>query len=657
MSPRESNSTETFSRPVSPLTIDEEPTEPAATDAGRCDQKERTTVTESLLPKAAEVKPQRQSEGIPRRRTGNNVLADTIVALIALGAMSVSFWMIFQIKFNTGKGFIDAATIGGRFSSSWAKLVDAGCSIVLAPTILAAANWYIFKLVRLCAVNQDAIRDRPISLKALAELAGTDWGSYSLLKHWTFIHSRNPRLCCLAFVTVLSAVSFSFLTNVTAYRARGFRLGNSTQQLEALFVPGDSDTWNTMLLDFSQDQWYELFSKLRDSLQPPDTQLPSVGVSDSIRLNVSKQSYEKIASSARRVFNIPAYQLNTTCKPSKILDLEVLLEGNTAEFHMNISSGQGPSSFQSKGHNWQLLLSGRIDNAKGLPHPLMVFGDEETWIGLFYVSEGTGSDLSLKYGDLEQSTFQGNEEDFNGTSWTFYGVTCTLGKAMGQAAVSRKAWSIARFQPDSSSFQTERQTPILRELQTGSIFDLAAMYETPGIGAHIAQAAVPRGMLPDELPRVVAGFAWLEAEARNIVADVAGVSAAEDLDFEVVVEAVEQLYAITYVPWILLTGLLALGTASLLAIGLALDFLQTPSLRNGRMLSPVQLIMDVGAALDKDEFEEAVSLDRDELDAWVETVKLRYEAEVDKREGQIEDDSSYRCVMRLRRITRPEHDG
>ncbi|KAF4470191.1 hypothetical protein FALBO_2910 [Fusarium albosuccineum] len=184
MSPRESNSTETFSRPVSPLTIDEEPTEPAATDAGRSGQKERTTVTESLLPKVAEDKPQRQSEGVPRRQTGNNVLADvTIVALIALGATSVSFWMIFQIKFNTGKGFIEAATIGGRFSSSWAKLVDAGCSIVLAPAVLALANWYIFKLVRLCAVNQDAIRDRPISLKALAELAGTDWGSYSLFKH------------------------------------------------------------------------------------------------------------------------------------------------------------------------------------------------------------------------------------------------------------------------------------------------------------------------------------------------------------------------------------------------------------------------------------------------------------------------------------------
>ncbi|KAF4470190.1 hypothetical protein FALBO_2909 [Fusarium albosuccineum] len=413
-----------------------------------------------------------------------------------------------------------------------------------------------------------------------------------------------------------------------------------------------------MLLDFSQDQWYELFSKLRDSLQPPGTQLPSVGVNDSIRLNVAEQSYEKIASSAKRVFNVPAYQLNTTCKPSKIQDLEVLLEGNTAEFHMNISSGQGPSSFQSRGHNWQLLLAGRIDDAKGLPHPSIAFGDEETWLGFFYISEETGDDLSLEYGDLEQSTFQANEEDFNGTSWTFCGVTCTLEKVMGQATVNRKAWSIARFQPNSTTFQTERQTPILRELQTASIFDLAAMYETPGIGAHIAQAAIPLGMLPDELPRVVAGFAWLEAEARNAVTDIAGVSAAEDLDFEVVVEAVEQLYAITYVPWILLTGLLALGTASLLAIGLALDFLQAPSLRNGRMLSPVQLIMDVGAALDKDEFEEAVLLERDELDAWVETVRLRYEAEVDKGEGQREDHGSNRCVMmRLRRIPRPKTDS
>lgn len=124
-----------------------------------------------------------------------------------------------------------------------------------------------------------------------------------------------------------------------------------------------------------------------------------------------------------------------------------------------------------------------------------------------------------------------------------------------------------------------------------------------------------------------------------------------NMNVEVMVEGNgEQLYTMTFVPWILLTDLLALGTAGLLAIGLALDFLRTPSLRSGRMPSPVRLMMDVGAVLDKDVFERALAWDGDELDAWVETVELQYEPAEAHREASMTEDGDYDCCMRLRQI-------
>ncbi|RMJ06767.1 hypothetical protein CDV36_013632 [Fusarium kuroshium] len=100
------------------------------------------------------------------------------------------------------------------------------------------------------------------------------------------------------------------------------------------------------------------------------------------------------------------------------------------------------------------------------------------------------------------------------------------------------------------------------------------------------------------------------------------------------------------------TDLFALGTAGLLAIQLTLDFLRTPSLRSGRILSSVRLIMDVGAALDKHVFEQASVWDGDQLDSWVETVELQCQPAEGHEEASVGEDGDCDCCMRLRQIPR-----
>ncbi|KAM0413586.1 hypothetical protein ACHAPT_013638 [Fusarium lateritium] len=224
---------------------------------------------------------------------------------------------------------------------------------------------------------------------------------------------------------------------------------------------------------------------------------------------------------------------------------------------------------------------------------------------------------------------------------------------MGTATVNRKDWSISEIQLDKQTRKVETQPPLLHMLQDEWEIAYPALYDTPGLGGHLAKAVFILGAEMSEIHFLAKAITWLEAAMREAVYDIAPGNHSEDMNSEVMVEGNdEQLYTMTFVPWILLTGLLALGTASLMAIGLTLDFLRTPSLRNGRMLSPVRLMMDVSAVLDKHVFEQALTWDGDELDAWVKTVELRYEPEEGYGEADVMNHGDHGFSMRLRQMPR-----
>ncbi|RSL43144.1 hypothetical protein CEP53_011841 [Fusarium sp. AF-6] len=76
---------------------------------------------------------------------------------------------------------------------------------------------------------------------------------------------------------------------------------------------------------------------------------------------------------------------------------------------------------------------------------------------------------------------------------------------------------------------------------------------------------------------------------------------------------------------------------------------------SGRILSPVRLMTDVGAVLDKHVFEQAMAWDGDQLDSWVETIELRHEHAEGHEEASVTEDDEhdeYDCSMRLRQIPR-----
>ncbi|KAI8685275.1 hypothetical protein NCS55_00198300 [Fusarium keratoplasticum] len=232
-----------ISRSVSPATaVAEQQTPPEPTDASSTATAKHES-TEDIIPADAHNpsvpgdgdKSQEQAESPPELVTPlkKHVLYSIIIiAITGLFALSAACWLVAFIQTKVDGGYIKAVRIGGNVSSTWAKLIDAAASMLVAPAILAITNWHMFKLARLSAVNEHDKRDSKASLNVLVEVAGTDWGSTSPLKFWTFLQSQKPRIICLGVISILSALSFSLLSNVTAYEEAGSV--NTTTTLEAM---------------------------------------------------------------------------------------------------------------------------------------------------------------------------------------------------------------------------------------------------------------------------------------------------------------------------------------------------------------------------------------------------------------------------------------
>jgi hypothetical protein len=220
------------------------------------------------------------------------------------------------------------------------------------------------------------------------ELASTDWGSYSPLKHWTFVRTRDPRLICLATVALPSALSFSFLTNATAYEAIGFNIANVTQKVETLYGLKDDAPSKVISGIIYSAQDIELSAQLTRSLHNIPPEIGTTNTSHQAVLNVSSQSLSRISKSAKRLFNVPVYQLAASCKPADIRDFQVQFdsrEESYAEFHIRIKIASKLADFKGRGRNMAPSMKGQLDI--GVARPLVAFKDEKIWIGWFYYTE------------------------------------------------------------------------------------------------------------------------------------------------------------------------------------------------------------------------------------------------------------------------------
>lgn len=187
----ETESFEMTNRPVSPLSVVTEEDDPESVDTASSGtpkpedtQRGAQSDNDGLLAPSPKDKITEEAASVhadcPLKK--HVLYSLIIIAFIGSASLICSCWLIAYIQVKTDRSYIAAVIVGGNLSSTEAKLIDAAFSILVAPAVVAVANWHIFKLARLSAVNEHSGRNSAVSMKVLVEVASTDWGSFSPLK-------------------------------------------------------------------------------------------------------------------------------------------------------------------------------------------------------------------------------------------------------------------------------------------------------------------------------------------------------------------------------------------------------------------------------------------------------------------------------------------
>jgi hypothetical protein len=572
----ENEAFEMANRPVSPLSVVTEEDNPESVD---------TTSTGTPKPEDTQDGTQSVSDGLlaPSREDkiaeGDAATVHTdcplkrhvlysLITVAFIGSVSLvgGCWLIAHIQAKTDKRYIAAVIVGGKLSSTEAKLIDAAFSILVAPAVVAVANWHMFKLARLSAVNEHSGRNSAVSMKVLVEVASTDWGSFSPLKFWAFVRSRRPRVICLGIIAVLSALSFSLLGNSVAYQQAG--VDTSTQVLEYLHdthsvLPGGSQP---IPLD-DQSIQQQVSARLQDRLsrlQQGIFESPAEGL---VSVNVSDRSRSSLSPAVMQLFDAPVYRLKMFCSPSNLQGVSTMVP-DKRNSHLRFVLEETPSVFGSKsttyeapfGTNESVISKTALDVAKatypGLRYPLIALNQTVLWIGVMDFEHNGGPLITTeRWGSLmpfTKSFLAIDQPDARQTNYslTFSGLTCRLKRSTGWAdiKVNGSDWSMIENTLVNEKLDTGYDVPVLSLTSSLKVFDEGRDGRPPGLGGHLLRAALGEAIEGSrqswDLETLADAFLWYEMESRQVLLDNDQAGRAERYQVQSNIDE----YAMTFIP-------------------------------------------------------------------------------------------------------------
>jgi len=269
----------------------------------------------------------------------------------------------------------------------------------------------------------------------------------------------------------------------------------------------------------------------------------------------------------------------------------------------------------------------------GIQYPLIAFNQSAIWIGTINVNQSLGINVS------------------GGNNLALSGMDCHLAKSNGRAdvKVNGSQWTIIKDTLFNEQYDPRPNRPMSALTSALDFFDDGHVGAAPGLGGHLLRAALnitSEGNRPSwKLDSLFEAFLWYETETRHILLDDSQARKAGWYQ----IQCDTDRYAMTFIPWLLLSGLMALGIACGITVGLSIDSRKIHSLLVGRMLDSIRLTADVGVALDKQVFEDCSTWHSSRLNKCADEARFRYEA--DTRLNS--ETGVYSVCIRLRQVSRP----
>lgn len=125
----------------------------------------------------------------------------------------------------------------------------------------------------------------------------------------------------------------------------------------------------------------------------------------------------------------------------------------------------------------------------------------------------------------------------------------------------------------------------------------------------------------------VQNFLYAEGEARRIAYEIALEEPAPDTDdsrlaYTIFAQSAILRYHMTYLPWILIVGLVALVTVGMSVLGL--EVMMGRGVEERRILTPLRIVVDAGAGLERERFEEVEHAGDEGIEIWGKRTRVRY---------------------------------
>lgn len=541
--------------------------------------------------------------------------------------------------------------IGGKFNQSQAKAVDVVCSAILAPLFMALLNYFWFGSARVSAVNEHHTSNHAgVPLSAILAASNTTSGSYDLINVQTLLRGKTWRLGFLAALALLSALAKTAISNIIAYEAFSEDISNGQTSVLRYFSNATIDSTRVMPgninleyagLGLTLKQTADVANRIAGLLNGLSFMNATSDLNNGayIGTNSTKDSMNSLPPNVVKVFNVPRFCLTVDCMATQPDRLTVGSMGSyttvvNAYWDTKLPNGQ----WQSK--NFAGYYPGTPEDMQGGTNddrPFVAFSlnGSEVYVASLVSFNYSSYTVTSPFGEIKPGTTNLTASGFTGTKsiMTYYGIRCSLNCQDGFLNYTRgidQRWSLSTM---GFSNKTTRIPSFLINWQT------VLNYRSPrstlsGIGPALI-ASTHNGSCSGltcfnvtDFQVMAFNYLYASAESQRIFDEISASNVSKDNPdnfYKVLNTVTEEYYCITYIPAVLIAGLLGLFAAAMITFTMAVYTSKTYSARSFRKVDALRLIIDsIDGLQDTIATSDIAELPHSELEKWTPNYQVLY---------------------------------
>ena len=592
------------------------------------------------------------------------------ILLLTLSILSFAIWVPLNVRQGAHFG-LSSVAIGGKLTQRQAKVIDVASTAVFAPILVLFLNSYWFSIARVTVNNERTKKIVP--LVTLIEASKIESGSYSPFTIIKLVTKQNPMSFLLGVLVLLSAIALSAFQNVIGYQAYITHTGTFTAKLHPLndfehvstmdSIPSysfDGTNLTTYIqadLNYTQKQQSDFVPQVNEVLTRIafENALSKLDGGYYVGINATRASMSALPSKFVKLTDIPGYRLAIGCQARSPDRVSITTAGtyNVAIDSKFENSGGDESSFRAD-------FPGRMDvytNANATKFAFAAFETNQTQafrvcLGRFVDKPDSLEPMPSPYGDITYKTYNMTAFGFQGKKATMssWGMICNMTRETGLHNLSREEDLSWKIQGSTWSKSSRITAMLVGDWQKVLNFQTPTT-NMPGLAPAFLSNAIrcPDPLLPDgqcptkrvpDYQVYALNFLFAAGEIERIAYEVKNANSTlidtESSSLRVQATESGQRYRMTYVPLILLAGLLSVLFAASISLALILISQGTMSYRTWRDVDTLRLMVDIvdGLHLHPD-LKDLHGLSDDEMEERAKLCKVHYSEDLRDSKGVI----------------------